>query len=110
MLYAERDEEGKITGISVYPSHVDQEPVSDEELTDFIAESTNNRALLALIKVLDIGIIRVLDDLVDLLIKKNIIIFSELPIEAQKKLAKRKTVRKQLRRDPPIIEEEEDLL
>lgn len=109
MLYAERNKEGKIIGVSVYPTNSDQEPVSDEELTDFIAEETNNRTLLALIKVLDIGVIRVLDDLVDLLVKKNIILISDLPIDAQQKIAKRKVVRKQIQQDPPIIEEEEDL-
>lgn len=109
MLYADRNEDGTITGISTYPTRSDDQPIPDDELTDFIAESTNNKTLLALIKVLDLGVIRVLEDLVDLLIKKNVILFSELPLDAQQKMAKRKVVRKQIQQDPPIIQEEEDL-
>ncbi len=108
MLYADRNEEGTIIGISTYPTKSDDQPISNDELTEFIAESTNNKTLLALIRVLDLGVIRVLEDLVDLLIKKNIILFSDLPPDAQQKLAKRKVVRKQIQQDPPIIQEEED--
>lgn len=110
MLYADRNENGNIIGISINPTVSDNDPISDEELTAFIAESATSSSLLDLINILDIDLIRVLEDLVDLLIKKNIILFSELPPDAQKKLAKRKAVRNQIQQqEPPIIQDEEDL-
>ncbi len=109
MLYAERNEEGKIIGISINPVETDDKPISDEELAAFIGASTDTSSLLALINAMDVSIIRVLEDLIDLLIKKNIILFSDLPIDAQHKLAKRKVVRQKIQQDPPIIQDEEDL-
>lgn len=109
MLYAERDKEGKIISISIHPTENHTEPISEEELAAFIAEGTDSDSLLALISVLDVRIIRVLEDLIDLLIKKNLILFSDLPHHAQQKLAERKIVRKKIQQDPPIIQVEEDL-
>ena len=39
------------------------------------------------------GIIRIVEDLIDLLIRKNLILFTELPEDAQAKIRERKRVR-----------------
>ena len=46
--------------------------------------------------VADNAIVRVLEDLIDLLIDKKLILFTELPAAAQEKLSGRKRIRQQL--------------
>jgi len=42
------------------------------------------------------GIIRLLEDLIDLLIQKNVIFFTELPEQAQERIKERKRLRETL--------------
>ncbi|WP_151669234.1 hypothetical protein [Nitrincola schmidtii] len=55
----------------------------DDELKQTIARLNNS----------DIELIRVLDDLIELLINKKVIKFTDLPNEAQQKLMMRQTLR-----------------
>lgn len=107
MLYAERDNEGRIRGISNSPTVTDQSPISETELAEFLSESTDIASFERLLNLLDTSTIRVLEDLIDLLIKKNIFMFSELPLQAQRKLGERKLVRKQLQKSTPLIVEDD---
>lgn len=54
----------------------------------------------------DAEVVRVLDDLIELLIDKGVIQFTELPIEAQQKLLNRSQLR-QSQRDLNLLEDEE---
>lgn len=54
----------------------------------------------------DLDMIRVLDDLIELLIDKGVIQFTELPAQAQDKLLKRTQLRRG-RRDLDLLEDEE---
>ena len=65
----------------------------DDEILEFLDQSVNTDPWVQLLSLSDIGIIRVLEDLIDLLIRKNIILFTELPEEAQTKIRERKRVR-----------------
>jgi hypothetical protein len=46
-----------------------------------------------LLALSDMGIIRLLEDLIDLLIQKNVIIFTELPEQARERITERKRLR-----------------
>lgn len=94
MLYASRNPEGKIISISDAPSssskaidnnHPDVRKFFSTHNEDFSPDSYLDDS--------DVKIARILDDLVDLLVQKNIIMFTELPNEAQKKLLSRRVVR-----------------
>jgi hypothetical protein len=54
----------------------------------------------------DADVVRVLDDLIELLIDKGVIQFTELPPEAQQKLLNRSQLR-QNQRDLNLLEDEE---
>ncbi|MDX9841642.1 MAG: hypothetical protein RBS95_09310, partial [Desulfobulbus sp.] len=66
------------------------------EVLVFLRASGELDALAQLLALSDNSIVRVLEDLVDLLIDKKLILFTELPVAAQEKLSGRKRIRQQL--------------
>lgn len=103
MLYAERDESGTITAVRTSPETPDQEQITDEELADFINESGNAASYQMLLSLLDTRIIRVLDDLIDVLVDKNVIRFTDLPIDAQNKIGERKKIRRKMQSENNLM-------
>lgn len=96
MLYAERDDNGAITSITNTPSVPDQKQVTEAELIEFFSQSDQAGSYKTLLTLLDTKIIRVLDDLIDILVKKNVILFTDLPEEARQKIGERKRIRQRL--------------
>jgi len=96
MLYAERDEKGSITAVRKDPVTPDQKPLADEELIQFLSQSGDPSAYATILALMDTRIIRVLDDLIELLVKKNVIMFTDLPEEARQKIGERKRIRRHL--------------
>lgn len=95
MLYAERDADGAIVAIRKIAEEEAEgkERISTTDLVEFLAESDLRLPYEKLLAQLDTSVIRVLDDLVDLLVRKNVILFTDLPEEARQKLYERKRVR-----------------
>ena len=92
--YAKRNAAGEIESL-----HNTQVPGSTPVLPDdpavsaFIGGTAEPRDFLSL----DTGFVRVLEDLVDVLIERNVIRITDLPPEAQQKLLARKSFRGRLR-------------
>jgi len=98
MIYVLRDETGKIIAVSEKTVDKNWTAVDkkDPELLQFIQEKTPKTTEQAL-ESSDLGFIRVLEDLVELMIEKNLISFTDFPRAAQKKLLMRRGFREQLR-------------
>ena len=103
MPYVNRDEAGKI--ISLYQSRISQAcqwlEADNSELQNFIKQqepSQEESGLAAKVELsgTDFELIRVIEDVVDLLIEKNLIMFTDLPKSAQQKLGARKKLRQNL--------------
>ncbi|MEM5530161.1 hypothetical protein WN093_15170 [Gammaproteobacteria bacterium AS21] len=94
MLYATRNTEGNIIGISDVPSD-SAEPIANNhvDVKAYFSRHYNDFTPDDFLEDSDSGTTRILDDLVDLLVKKHIIMFTELPSEAQQKLISRRVVR-----------------
>lgn len=107
MLYVERNEVGKIVAVLREASRPDMESklTVDSEILDFLGEHIDRDAVLQLLASMDTGVIRVVEDLIDLLIKKNIIMLTELPEEAQEKLISRQRVRQRIGKDSIIVDD-----
>ncbi|MDP1708663.1 MAG: hypothetical protein Q8L89_06325 [Gammaproteobacteria bacterium] len=73
------------------------------------AEGPADEAQL-LLAHLDAKMIRVLDDLVDLLIEKQVILFTDLPVEARQKILARKKTRGRLQNLSILVGEADDTL
>jgi len=59
---------------------------------------------------LDVTFIRVLEDLIEALIEKGELRLTDLPVAAQQKLSKRKGLRRRLRDDLDLLDDDENLL
>jgi hypothetical protein len=95
MLYVERDAEGSIIAMHSLPQPNvrEEKAVIDEEILDYLIKTVSADSRKLLLALSDMGIIRLVEDLVDLLIKKNIICYTELPEQAQKKIQERRRLR-----------------
>lgn len=95
MLYVERGKDGMITALhnSPGPAAREQKSIMDEEVLAFLATTDSWKQFM---EISDLRSVRILEDLIDLLISKNIINFTELPEQAQQKILERKHLRKKI--------------
>ena len=101
MLFVERDDAGNIIAIhdKPGPDGGEQKSVLDKEVLEFLHRNADNDPRVQLLSYSDVGIIRILEDLIDRLVRKNIILFTELPEEAQAKISQRKQLRQKITPD-----------
>lgn len=91
MLYVARDGNGRICEMYPMPMSNAKEAVAADnpEVLQFIHERWQQNEL----DVLDKDFIRVIEDTIELLITKGLILFTDLPPKVQDKLLRRKEVR-----------------
>lgn len=94
MLYAIRNEEGRITSLSETPqAGAEAVDIKNKEVLDFLAINDDEFSAEEFLQQSDTAVARIFEDLVDVLVSKNIIMFTDLPDMAQKKLLSRKLAR-----------------
>lgn len=95
-MYVKRDSLGRIVTISSEASDecAEQMDPADPSLIDFIEQNQASALQHYELKESDLPLIRVLEDLIDLLSETGVIRFTDLPAEAQTKLLKRKSMRR----------------
>jgi len=107
MPYVTRDDKGHINAIFSEQNALTSEQLSinDPELLTFVLQSDSKDKTtldddqlddIYNLKLSDLGMIRVLEDLIELLFEKDIIAISELPKVAQERLKQRQLLRKKL--------------
>jgi len=91
MIYVQRDTQGQVTAISLIQDATHPEAL-EEKAPEAIAfhAATGGGGELART---DLGLARVLEDLMEVLIDKEVIRFTDLPDVAQKKLLARRSLR-----------------
>ena len=97
MPYVQRDEEGKIIAVSVVETTSAREWVEAGMILN--ADAARKDADPAVVRALsesDRDLIRVVEDVVDLLIDRNLLRFTDLPAAAREKLMQRRALRKAL--------------
>lgn len=95
MAFVQRDEAGAITAVSRQRTATCAEEVAgdDADLQRFLGGLASGRNEL---DESDRDLVRVLEDLVDLLVAKGVILFTELPPTAQRKIMARQRLRSEL--------------
>ncbi|MGB1904911.1 MAG: hypothetical protein ACPH9W_09810, partial [Pseudomonadales bacterium] len=88
-----RDEAGQIISVSLSQESDDQEFI-DAENAQLAAFFEDARASADSLRESDSDLVRVLEDLIEMLTAKGIILFTELPESAQQKIMLRKRLRK----------------
>ena len=107
MLYVERDDAGNIIALhnKPGPGAGEKKSLMDEELLEFLNKNVDTDPRMQLLSLSDNSIIRILEDLIDLLIRKNIILFTELPEQAQAKIRDRKRLREKIGPDHLMVDD-----
>lgn len=102
MIYIKRDASGAVVAIS-------KEPISDFETSEDTPSSEIDEFLVSVagseFQASDLGFIRALDDVIDLLISKNVILFTELPPVVQEKYTERAEMRERRREALNLLED-----
>ncbi len=91
-LYLKRDADGQVIAISrTAEAGFDEETTANApEVTAFLGQNGGGHEALA---ASDMRLVRVLEDVIDLLIQRGLIRFTDLPQDAQNKLLERKSLR-----------------
>ncbi len=112
MPYVIRDGDGQIIAVEAIQSEQAQErlPADDPELRKFIAATGDSAALQSVLIASDLELVRVLEDLIAVLIDKRIIMLTDLPQAAQRKLAHRYELRSRLNDLGGIVAEQEEIM
>ena len=107
MLYVKRDDSGAIIALTREPDNGHMEKVSllDDEVTQFLQQSGEIDSMANLLALSDNSMVRVIEDLIDLLISKNIILFTDLPEQAQKKIEARRKARRNLNNEDFMVDD-----
>jgi hypothetical protein len=94
MPYIKRDEHGRIAMVDLEPREGLLEISADSpEMIEFLKGMGIEQSSL---QQSDMRLVRVLEDLVDLLIARDVIRFTDLPQAAQEKLLERRSMRQSL--------------
>lgn len=109
MPYVERDEKGKIVAVYSTPRENATEEVTAthpaivefmfgrDAVTDEEASNSGYFQDLYELRLSDLALIRVLEDVIYLLLEKNILHITEFPVQAIRRLQQRERIRKKLR-------------
>ena len=97
MPYVQRQRDGQIASLHRHPAPDHNEFLPDDhpEVMGFIGAAAPQRQQF---ERLDADFVRVIEDVIDTLIVKNVINITDLPSEAQAKLMARKTFRERVTR------------
>jgi len=108
MPFVSRNTNSKITTLHDEAQFDEQEflPNDDPQIISFLKQFAEENEEQTYLNQSDFELVRVLEDLVDLLTEKHIILFTELPPAAQNKLLQRKSARMSLQTS--LISDEED--
>ncbi len=96
MAFIQRNEQGEIIAIfeSANDNATEELALDSEELVDYLTQSKDSaKEAKALLNSSDYTLIRVIEDLVNTLVDKKLILFTDLPLAAQEKLSSRQKVR-----------------
>ena len=108
MIYIERNASGDIENIKFSPGENREEmSLHDPRLTEFIKNAEDSDALVeSVLNRLDLDMVRVIEDLIDIMIERNLIIFTDLPAPVQNKLLFKRNIRN-LKQETSFIDDNE---
>jgi len=107
MLFIKRNKNGQITAISCAenaPQGWETCPDDDPVVLTFLAALNSENVLAST----DLGLVRVVEDLIDLLIDRDALRFTDLPVPAQEKLLERRSLRASMNSLNLLGDEEEN--
>ena len=114
MPFVSRDESGKIKGVFAEPNADAAEELGpdDGDLVRFLAEVglASPGTIRQLLAESDMRMVRLVDDLIDVLLEKTLIRITDLPAAASQKYLQRQAARKRLQGIQNLMVDEKDIL
>ena len=109
MIYIRRNSDNEIVEIDFSPApNLEEIGLFDPELKAFLQNSKDSEELIkTVLDKLDIDMVRIIEDLVDILIDKDVIRFTDLPKPVQNKLLFKKNIRNALAEENSILNNDE---
>lgn len=108
MAYILRNAQGNIIAVSAENLDGDWQYIA-EDANEYMEYLENSLAKNSKFRESDIQLARVLEDLISMLIERNLIRFTDFPAAAQKRLIDRQTLRKKTQLSS-ILEDNPDIL
>lgn len=110
MPFVKRDAEGRIAAVFHEASEpgLQQVAADDPALGEFLKSANVSPAQRQQWQESDLALARVLEDLIDLLIEKNVVRFTDFPEAAQQKLLARRGLRKEFAYMESLFAAEDD--
>lgn len=94
MLYAIRNPEGRIVGLTeTARPGAEVVDMHNREVLDFLSINDDRFSPEEFLDRSDSSTVRIIEDIIEILIAKNIILFTDFPLASQKKLLSRKLAR-----------------
>jgi len=112
MPYVKRDKDNQVIAIYAEAPSDDAEylAASHQDVIGFLNLNASEEQSLQFLTSSDYELVRVLEDLIELLMDKNLVLFTELPSAAQRKLVQRRKARQNLREENTLMVDEDDIL
>jgi len=111
MPYVIRNKNGQIISFHQKTKSAKAEligPENSQEVIEFLKETNSVDEIHQILSSSDLELVRVLEDVIDLLCKNHVIAFTDLPDSAQKKLTSRKNIRAEMSGIENLIADEDD--
>ena len=112
MLYVQRGADGRVIAISVESQDSAQSPlpVNHPDVIEFLLRHGGETSAAQALAATDLDIARVVEDLIALLAETGVIMFTDLPEGAQRKLLLRERLRARLGEINPMVDDEDAIL
>jgi hypothetical protein len=111
MPFVSRNSQGTITGVFGRPTEAAHEELdaSNPELRAFL-QGPGARHVRSRLVATDTEMARIVEDVIDVLISKNILNFTDFPREAQQKLLRRRDLRRNLSTLTNLVGDDDDII
>jgi hypothetical protein len=112
MPYARRDAAGRVVALTLEPETGDEEllDVGHPDVVAFLRGEAAAPAGKGRLSTMDADMARVVEDLIDILVQRRVLMFTDLPPAAQRKLLERRRLREQAAPAPSVAPEPDDLI
>jgi hypothetical protein len=109
MIYVKRDETNQIIDICFdQKSDYEKSSIFNEDVKKFIQKTDNQETVKRIMYNLDLDMVRITEDVIDVLIKKEILLFTDFPEAVQNKLLFKRFLRQALSQNSPSYSDDEE--
>lgn len=111
MPYVKRNQQGKVVQLMDEPIDEGSEwlELNDLEVVEFLRLPVNEMELKKSLAISDSEMVRVVEDLIDILMEKQVFVFTELPEAVQAKLNARKKLRHDVNALSNLISDDDNI-